>query len=287
MTKRRADIIFAKLDPGFLSNRKILRAGRNGRDVYIHVLCQNAARGGHGWIPAEDLEPWYVARQLGLSEEDAVDGIQRACNAGLVTCNDDVVTICGWDDEWARRPLTSAERQDKFRSKTKGVTEPALHVTEKIRVTDQRDQRDQREPRVTRQSSLSGSSDSDQGHSQPPGHDHAAAPAATRAAAATKAAAANAADSRAVDVATWTPPLALLELARSIGCDPQHELTNFRLYARQRRNVFRTQDAAEAAFEKFCRNSRDKGRKPDKPLVAKDRPRRVRLLDGTVVEREP
>lgn len=110
-------IVFAKLDPAFLSNRKIVEAGRDGRDVFLHVLCANAGRGGLGWIPLSDLEPWYVARQLGITKAEAARGVELAQSAQLIAIDNDRVEVLGWDTEWARRPQTNAERQATHRAR--------------------------------------------------------------------------------------------------------------------------------------------------------------------------
>ncbi len=110
-------IIFAKLDPGFFGNRKIIRAGRNGREVCLFALCGNAARGALGSIPAADLEPWYVAHQLGIPEFDAAEGLQRAVTADLLELRGSSYVIRGWDDEWSRRAKTGAERAATYRDR--------------------------------------------------------------------------------------------------------------------------------------------------------------------------
>lgn len=242
-------LIYSKLDANFFSNQKVIRAGRDGRDVYLHALCQNAQRGAQGWIPIADVEPWYVARQTDLSEDEARNGLQLACNAGLVTCDDERVTICGWDDEWSRQPLTNAERQAKFRTRRKGVTESTSHVTDNVTSNgSERSERSERESALPRVTSLSGFSDSEPSRGEKR----------QRA-------------SKAPDVATWTPPSKLSDLARDLGVSLETELTNFRLRAREKQHAYATEDALEAAFEKFMRGSRDKGSK--KPSVGRGKRR--------------
>lgn len=115
----KSKIIFAKLDASFFSNRKIMRAGRNGRDVYLFVLCQNQVRGANGCIPASDLDPWYLARQLGMTEKEAAEGVKSAKDAGLIEVTKGSVSIAGWDDEWARRSLPPSEKQQRYRDRKK------------------------------------------------------------------------------------------------------------------------------------------------------------------------
>ena len=69
--------IFAQLDHDLHNNPKVRRAGRDGRDVFVFVLCKNASRGFQGYIPARYLEVDYLADQLRCSEEEAANGIAR------------------------------------------------------------------------------------------------------------------------------------------------------------------------------------------------------------------
>lgn len=152
-------LIFAKLDPGFFNNRKILRAGRDGRDVFLAVLCINAGRGGPGWIPGGDLEPWYMAHYLGITQEQARSGIEAVLVAELVEYVevDGVtrVTIVGWSEDWSRRAKTDAERAHDYRERKKPKTDDNQQpsqssrddVTTKSRVTDQRRGEERRERR--------------------------------------------------------------------------------------------------------------------------------------------
>lgn len=152
-----SSLIFAKLDPGFFNNRKILRAGRDGRDVFLAVLCINAGRGGPGWIPGGDLEPWYMAHYLGITQEQARSGIEAVLAAELVALEevDGVtrVTIVGWSEDWSRRAKTDAERAHDYRERKKpklvenqDPSQPSRDdVTTKSRVTDQRRGEERRE----------------------------------------------------------------------------------------------------------------------------------------------
>ena len=108
---------YAKIDCNFHSNRKAIKAGRLGREVFVFVLCLNAQRGGKGQIPAGDLEPWYVAEILQMSEHEASEGIRNCISAGLFEIWDGIVHLVGWTDEWAKRPMTPAERMSKHRAK--------------------------------------------------------------------------------------------------------------------------------------------------------------------------
>lgn len=108
---------FAKLDCNLHSNRKVLRAGRLGREVWIFILCLNAQRGAHGEFPEAELEPWYVAHQLGIPEAEARAGIQACIDAELIAIEDGAVILCGWNDEYGRGPNGSTERVRKHRAK--------------------------------------------------------------------------------------------------------------------------------------------------------------------------
>lgn len=132
---------YAKLDAGFHSNRKARKAGLLGRAVFVFTLCQNAARGGTGSIPEEDLEPWYIAEQLQVSEDEAREGVERAVAAGLIAIADGRVEICGWNEDWGKRPLSDRERQQRRRDKNSGAVTHGDAVTSPVT---------NHEPRVTR-----------------------------------------------------------------------------------------------------------------------------------------
>lgn len=258
-------IIWSKLDPGFFSNKKIIQAGRNGREVYLLALCLNASRGATGSIPVSDFEPWYVADQLRITEAEALEGIERAVTAKLLALNGERVHLRGWDDDWARRALSRAEIQSNYRDRKEigkeSVTElPSVGnaVTAKSRVTDQRDQRDQRERNGNALSLDSSVSEK----SRPP--TAAAQPLSS----------------------TWEPAPETAATVRSLGVDYSHELAQFRLNAAARGHLF---SDPNAAFEKFARGSRDIGKTPKaKPKTGSTtrtpKPLRTRGEDGTLFE---
>ncbi|MGE0206099.1 MAG: hypothetical protein AB7E70_19685 [Hyphomicrobiaceae bacterium] len=272
---------FGKLDGGFFNNVKIRRAGRNGREVFLHVLCCNTRRGGHGAVPIGDIEIWYIADQLKISESEAEDGVTKAVTAKLLRITGDDVEIVGWDEDWAWRPQTRAEIQKNYRErKTARSQRYDNDVTsyQQSNALPEEERREEEREGALRADSLSGEprepSEPEQIRpTDPAAGDSAPVP---RAHAARR--------SGAVDLAAWNPSPDMTRLAANLGCDLKHELANFRAYARERSNAYKSADSADAAFERFMRNSRDKGKKP--PLVAKDKPRRVKLLDGTWVERD-
>lgn len=113
--------VFAKLDPSLHRNPKVRKAGRLGREVFIFCLCVNADRGATGTIPADYLEPWFIADALQMTEAEAREGLDRAVEARLIIiCPDMSGRLSGWDDEeWGRArggSMTEAERKAKRRA---------------------------------------------------------------------------------------------------------------------------------------------------------------------------
>jgi hypothetical protein len=108
---------YAKIDSGFHANRKSRKAGRLGRELFVFVLCQNAARGASGVIPAADIEVWYLADQLQMTEAEAAESVRLATAAGLIQVEGEEVRICGWDDSWGKLPSSNADRQARFRER--------------------------------------------------------------------------------------------------------------------------------------------------------------------------
>jgi hypothetical protein len=95
------------------SNAKICRAGADGALVFIFALTVNARRGRTGSFPASDIDPWYVARQLGIDEPRARQALERAIGARLLEIDDDTAFVVGWSEEWSRAPMTVSERERK------------------------------------------------------------------------------------------------------------------------------------------------------------------------------
>jgi len=154
--------IFAKMSGTLDSNRKIRKAGRNGRDVFLWVLRQVALRDSDGSIPTDDVTDFgYVSEQLMCSAAEAEEGFKSAVAAGLLFVTDSVTRIVGWDDDWGRRPMSNAERQARHRAKSRGdsangvqraksVTDPSLLVTEHVTSNVVEESRvEEREGRVT------------------------------------------------------------------------------------------------------------------------------------------
>lgn len=260
MTKR----IFAKLDPGFFENRKVIRAGRNGRDLYLFALCENADHGARGYISSADVEPWYVAHRLGISEAEARDGLDRAIEAGLLARDGDRLVIVGWDDDWSRLPKSDAQRAKEYRERTGRVTTRHEHDVTSHAESDASPIRgeERRGEQSARDAPDSLSSDSDSGIPRKTRKQTGAAQPLPSA---------------------WEPSVAAAAYAQSQGLDVAGEARRFRLNAAQRGHTFAD---ADAAFELFMSRSFDKGRhKPPKAGATTTKPRAVRqtLEDGTVV----
>jgi hypothetical protein len=115
---------WAKMDARLDTSPKIRKAGRNGREVFLFLLRRNrllAGGGADGRVPASNIEPWYLAEQLMMSEADAVTGVGNAVTAGLIAVSSDFVTICGFSEEWGgKAALSPAEKQKAYRDRQRG-----------------------------------------------------------------------------------------------------------------------------------------------------------------------
>lgn len=128
--------VFAKLAIDLHRNPKVRKAGRLGREVFIFCLCVNADRGATGRLPAEYLEPWFLADALQISEEEAREGLERAVAARLIDMRPDMSGhLVGWDDEeWGRSragSMTEAERKQAQRDRSRNRKEK--HSTANVR----------------------------------------------------------------------------------------------------------------------------------------------------------
>ncbi len=115
----REKISFCQVDAHLDTNPKIRRAGRDGREIFLFLLRRVAVGNTSGTVPLKYLEPWYLADQLMMSEDEARNGTSRAVTSNLIVLDETagVVRVVGWADEWGRRPMTGAERMEKLRSK--------------------------------------------------------------------------------------------------------------------------------------------------------------------------
>lgn len=127
--KRRPSVggMFAMLVSTFFSNPKVVEAGPIAALVFIFALLRNAERDRTGILAASDLAPRYVARQIGISEQEASQALQRCQEVDLLELDGDTVFICGWDERWKRAALTVGERERKaaYRQRKAEKTEKA------------------------------------------------------------------------------------------------------------------------------------------------------------------
>lgn len=109
---------WAKMDARLDSNPKIRRGGRNARDVFLFLLRRNRLLRCGGRLPLANIEHWYLADQLMISEKEAEEGVSRGVVAGLIAIEKDAVVICGFDSDWGgQAPLSDAERSKKYRER--------------------------------------------------------------------------------------------------------------------------------------------------------------------------
>lgn len=95
--------------------------------VFVFALTRNAERGRSGVIPVMDLDAWYVADQLMITELEAAEGLAAAIASNLLApddSDDTMIRIVGWSDEWARGSMTEAERKRLQRTRADVRTSP-------------------------------------------------------------------------------------------------------------------------------------------------------------------
>jgi hypothetical protein len=232
-----------KFAASFFSNRKIVLAGRDGRDIFLAVLCLNALRGSHGCIPIADWDAEYLAHVVGISVTEAVTGMAKAESARLVEINDASVEIVGWDEHWSSRPKTRAEIQKAYRERNKNRDAEALPSY-------------RAKSNASNELPIDREIDRERGASNAPGSLSASPsekPQKTRA----QTGAAQPLSS------AWEPSASAAAYAHSQGLDTAEEARRFRLNAAQRGHTFAD---ADAAFELWLSRSHDKGkRRPPKP----------------------
>jgi uncharacterized phage protein (TIGR02220 family) len=127
-------VLYAKVDCNLDMNPKIRKAGNLGRQVFEFLIRRNRALDSHGFVPAGNVDPDYLADMLMVTRNDAVTGVTAAVTAKLISVTASGVAILGWSDEWGREPKSNAERQAAFRRKARGTAllegEPIEAVTE-------------------------------------------------------------------------------------------------------------------------------------------------------------
>ena len=146
-------IPWAKMASDLDLDPAIIRAGRNGREVYLLLLRRCALGDSRGFVSARHLDPEVIARILMCSVADAQDGIDACLRESLVVTDvrdqRDGVTIVAWE-KWngsRKEPLSVTERKAKSRKlkrEREQVTKVTEVTTEKIREEESREE-DQRE----------------------------------------------------------------------------------------------------------------------------------------------
>lgn len=115
-------INFAKIAADLDTNPKVRRAGRNGREVFCFILRRVALHKAQGRVPVSNVDPWYLADQLQMTEADAEQGL-AAClrpyqdRPGLLEIKGGDVVVTGWNDDWGRYPMDEAERKRRERAR--------------------------------------------------------------------------------------------------------------------------------------------------------------------------
>lgn len=117
MSKPDEKVVFCQIDAHLDTNPKIRRAGRDGRDIFEFLLRRVAIGRTNGTVPMKYIEPWYLADQLMMTEDEARHGLSRAVTARLCDIDEamGVVRIVGWSEEWGRRPKPGAVRTREWR----------------------------------------------------------------------------------------------------------------------------------------------------------------------------
>jgi hypothetical protein len=110
-------ISWCKVASNLDSHPKIIQAGRLGREVFLFALRLNAEPGNPvpGRLPSRQLEPWFVARQLMMPEEEAVTGVTAAVTVGLLAKDGECYLINGFDESWGKAPSSGKQRTAKWR----------------------------------------------------------------------------------------------------------------------------------------------------------------------------
>lgn len=117
---------------------KVRKAGRLGREVFLFALRRNAEPSNPvaGMLPADELEPWYVADMLQMSCDEAVTGVTAAVTAGLLVREGAAYVIVAWKDGWGKDNGSGKDRTAKWRenkkldkSDNRGDTRDVTNVT--------------------------------------------------------------------------------------------------------------------------------------------------------------
>ena len=114
-------VVYCQVDAHLDTNPKIRKGGRDARDIFEFVLRRVAIMRTEGYVPMKYLDPWYLADQLMMSQEEATFGLARAVEVRLLQIDQDsdIAWVVGWAPEWGRTPLSGAERQRRYRDQDK------------------------------------------------------------------------------------------------------------------------------------------------------------------------
>jgi hypothetical protein len=108
-----------KLAANIHSNPKVRAAGRNGREVFLLLLCLNGRPElRQGLVPAKHARPRLMADQLQCTVDDINQGLGACADleVGLIEIQDNGdVRILGWSEDWKPRASTGAERTAAYR----------------------------------------------------------------------------------------------------------------------------------------------------------------------------
>ena len=131
------------MDAGLDSNRKVMQAGRNGRDVFLFLLRRCSWNNAPGRLKLTEIDPWFVVQvEKMMTEAEVVEGTERAIAAGLIEIADGMVWIVGWEEEWGKRPQTATERKQKERAiKKTTAAEKQMQLTD-VTTMSQRSRRE-------------------------------------------------------------------------------------------------------------------------------------------------
>ncbi len=124
-------IVYCQVDAHLDTNPKIRRAGRDGRDIFEFLLRRVAIGRTAGTVPLKYIEPWYLADQLMMTEDEARHGTSRAVTARLFDIDETagVVRLVGWSEEWGRRPKEGKERTAEWRGRASNPSKAHDAVT--------------------------------------------------------------------------------------------------------------------------------------------------------------
>jgi len=118
--------LWCKVSATLDTHPKIRRTGNLGRQVFEFALRRNAEVDRNGVIPADHFESDYLADVLMLTKDQALSGLSQCVRTGLlardISDTADNYVICGWDDEWGKRPMTEAERKRNQRASKRNST---------------------------------------------------------------------------------------------------------------------------------------------------------------------